>query len=151
MGQKTKTITLCTIGFAKKSAEEFFSILKANGVKILIDIRLNNVSQLAGFTKKDDLKYFLKEICHIDYLYRPEFAPTKDILNGYKKKEISWPIYEKKYLDLLSQRQASEKIELDEFNMSCLLCSEPKADHCHRRLFAEYIRDTKENIIIKHL
>jgi uncharacterized protein (DUF488 family) len=142
---------LFTIGFTKKSAREFFTALKQNQVRKLIDVRLNNVSQLAGFTKKEDLKYFLNEICNIEYLHEPDFAPTKDLLDGYKKKEISWSIYEKKYLDLLSQRQVSTKIELDELNMSCLLCSEPKPDHCHRRLLAEYFRDAKNNIIIKHL
>lgn len=151
MCQNTKIITLYTIGFAKKSAEEFFTILKLKHIKALIDIRLNNVSQLSGFTKKKDLQYFLKEICNIEYVHRPDFAPSKDILDGYKKKEISWPVYEKKYLELLVQRQVLEEIGLDELNMSCLLCSEPKPDHCHRRLLAEYLKDAKNNIIIKHL
>ena len=149
--QNTKVITLYTIGFAKKSAEEFFAILKLKHIKALIDIRLNNVSQLAGFTKKKDLQYFLKEICNIEYVHRPDFAPSKDILDDYKKKMISWAEYEIKYLSLLSERQISTKIEPDQLNMSCLLCSEPKADKCHRRLLAEYLRDAKKNIIIKHL
>jgi uncharacterized protein (DUF488 family) len=144
-------VILFTIGFAGKNAREFFTALKQNQIRKLIDVRLNNVSQLAGFTKKKDLEYFLKEICNIEYLHEPDFAPTKDILDGYKKKEISWSIYEKKYLDLLSQRQVSTKIDLDGLNMVCLLCSEPRPDHCHRRLLAEYIRDAKSNIIIKHL
>lgn len=151
MCQNTKVITLYTIGFAKKSAEEFFAILKLKHIKALIDIRLNNVSQLAGFTKKKDLQYFLKEICNIEYVHRPDFAPSKDILDDYKKKMISWAEYEIKYLSLLSERQISTKIEPDQLNMSCLLCSEPKADKCHRRLLAEYLRDAKKNIIIKHL
>jgi uncharacterized protein (DUF488 family) len=142
---------LFTIGFAQRSAREFFTALKQNRVKKLIDVRLNNVSQLAGFTKKEDLGYFLREICNIEYSHEPDFAPTKDLLDDYRKKEISWLVYEKKYLDLLSQRQVSAKIELDELNMSCLLCSEPRPDHCHRRLLAEYLRDAKSNIIIKHL
>jgi len=144
-------ITLYTIGFAKKNAEQFFNLFKTNKVRTVIDVRLNNISQLAGFTKKDDLKYFLEEICSIDYLHRPDFAPTKDILKAYKKKEISWPIYEEKYLDLLTQRQVLQKTELEALDMSCLLCSEPRPDHCHRKLLAEYIRDMKGNIIIKHL
>jgi uncharacterized protein (DUF488 family) len=142
---------LFTIGFAQRSARGFFAALKQNRVKKLIDVRLNNVSQLAGFTKKEDLEYFLKEICNIEYSHEPDFAPTKDLLDGYRKKEISWSVYEKKYLELLSQRQASTKIELDELNMSCLLCSEPKPNHCHRRLLADYLREAKSNIIIKHL
>lgn len=144
-------IVIFTIGFTKKSAKEFFSTLKQNHVKRLIDIRLNNVSQMAGFTKKEDLKYFLKEICDIEYSHEPDFAPTKELLDGYRKKEILWPDYEKKYLELLSQRKVSEKLNLKELNMSCLLCSEPKPDHCHRRLLAEYIRRYFPNIEIQHL
>ena len=151
MCQNTKIITLYTIGFAKKSAEEFFTILKLKHIKTLIDIRLNNVSQLSGFTKKKDLQYFLKEICNIEYVHRPDFAPSKDILDDYKKKIISWAEYEIRYLSLLSERQASTKIRSGELDMSCLLCSEPKAEKCHRRLLAEYLRDAKKNIIIKHL
>ena len=142
---------LYTIGCAKKTAREFFTTLKQNQIRRLIDVRLNNISQLAGFTKKKDLEYFLKEICDITYLHKTDFAPTKDMLDGYKKKEISWQVYEEKYLDLLAQREVSEKIGHDELNMSCLLCSEPKPDHCHRRLLAEYLRDAKSNVIIKHL
>jgi uncharacterized protein (DUF488 family) len=142
---------LFTIGFAQRSAREFFTALKQNRVRKLIDVRLNNVSQLAGFTKKEDLEYFLKEICNIEYSHEPDFAPTKDLLDGYRKKEISWSVYEKKYLDLLSQRQVSTKIKLDELNMACLLCSEPKPDHCHRRLLADYLKDAKRDVIIKHL
>ena len=151
MDQNTKTITLYTIGFTKKNAEIFFSLLRDNNIKTLIDVRLNNVSQLAGFTKKNDLEYFLKEICDITYLHKPDFAPTKDILDGYKKKEISWQIYEEKYLDLLDQRQVSKKVKLDELDMSCLLCSESNSDHCHRRLLAEYLKDVKSNVTIRHL
>ena len=144
-------IIIFTIGFTKKNAKEFFNTLKQNHVKRLIDIRLNNVSQMAGFTKKEDLKYFLKEICDIEYSHEPDFAPTKELLDGYRKKEILWPDYEKKYLELLSARKVSEKLNLEELNMSCLLCSEPKPDHCHRRLLAEYIKDAKKDVIIKHL
>lgn len=140
-----------TLGFTKKNAKVFFSTLKQNNVKKLIDVRLNNISQMAGFTKKEDLKYFLKEICNIEYSHEPDFAPTKELLDGYRKKEILWPDYEKKYLDLLSHRHVLTKFSLEELDMSCLLCSEPKPDHCHRRLLAEYLKDSIGNIIIKHL
>lgn len=142
---------LFTIGFAKKNAQEFFETLKNNQIKTLIDVRLNNISQLAGFTKKNDLEYFLKELCDIEYFHRPVFAPTKEILDAYKKKDISWAEYENMYRDLLSERQVSKKIEPHELNMSCLLCSEPKADKCHRRLLAEYFKRSYGNLIIKHL
>lgn len=143
--------TLYTIGFAQKNAEDFFAVLRNNNIRKLIDIRLNNLSQLAGFTKKQDLEYFLKEICNIEYLHRPDFAPTKEILDDYKKKKISWLDYKQKYLKLLSQRDVKTKIEPKELDMSCLLCSEPKPAHCHRRLLAEYFENIYKGITIKHL
>ena len=143
--------TLHTIGFAKKSAREFFSILTGHGIKTIIDVRLNNVSQLAGFTKKKDLEYFLEKICDIGYYHRPEFAPTKEILDAYKKKEITWPEYESKYNSILSERQVDRQITTDMLNMACLLCSEPTAEKCHRRLLAEYFKGHCEDIIIKHI
>lgn len=154
MGQNTNPenrCTLHTIGFAKKSAREFFSILTEHGIKTLIDVRLNNVSQLAGFTKKKDLEYFLEKICGINYYHRPEFAPTKEILDAYKKKEITWPEYESKYNSILSERQVAKQITTDKLNMACLLCSEPTAEKCHRRLLAEYLKNHCEGIIIKHI
>jgi uncharacterized protein (DUF488 family) len=93
-----------TIGFAKKKAEEFFGALRRNGIKRLIDIRLNNTSQLAGFTKRDDLQFFLKEICGANYLHEPLLAPTPDILISYKRKKINWQEYEKRFLDLMAER-----------------------------------------------
>src|SRR3990172_5064694 len=104
----TKKITVFTIGFTKKNARTFFELLKQAGVKRLIDIRLNNESQLAGFTKKDDLEYFLKTIANIEYSHRPEFAPTKDILDGYKKKKITWADYEQRFQKLLKKHQVED-------------------------------------------
>jgi uncharacterized protein (DUF488 family) len=141
-----------TIGFAKKSAEAFFQALRRAGVKRLIDIRLNNTSQLAGFTKRDDLRFFLKEICGADYVHEPLLAPTPDILNSYKKKKISWQEYEKLFLDLLTERRIEEKIDRSLFNdPTMLLCSEAKADHCHRRLVLEYLQIKWGKIEALHL
>lgn len=92
-------IDIYTIGFTKKNAETFFGFLKRSQVKTLIDVRLNNVSQLAGFAKRDDLKFFLRELCGADYVHSPELAPTKDILNAYKKGDMPWEVYEEKFLD----------------------------------------------------
>lgn len=144
-------ITLYTIGFAKKNAKEFFSLLKTNNIKTLIDIRLNNVSQLAGFTKKNDLEYFLKEICNIDYIHRTDFAPTKDILDAYKKKEIKWAQYELEYKQILKQRGVEVKITSQDLDNACLLCSEATAEKCHRRLLSEYFKTFNQGILIKHL
>jgi uncharacterized protein (DUF488 family) len=144
-------IKLFTIGFTKKNAEAFFEKLKKIGVVKLIDIRLNNVSQLAGFTKKDDLKYFLKQILSCNYVHEPFFAPTKEILDAYKKKEISWPEYEKRFNDLLISRKSHALISFSELHMACLLCSEPTPDKCHRRLVAEFFKNNFKNIEIIHL
>ena len=141
-----------TIGFARKSAEQFFGALRNAGIKRLIDIRLNNTSQLAGFTKRDDLKYFLKELCGADYIHEPLLAPTSEILSSYKKKMISWEEYENLFLNLLADRKIEEKIDQNLFHgPAVLLCSESKADRCHRRLVAEYLRSKWGNFQIIHL
>ena len=146
-----KGITIYTIGFAKKSARDFFEILKKEGVKKLVDIRLNNVSQLAGFTKKNDLAYFLGEIAGIGYAHRPDLAPTKEILTEYKNKKMSWAEYEERFSKVMVERQIECLIKPSELDQTCLLCSEPKADKCHRRLVAEYLRDKWGNIEVRHL
>jgi len=131
-----------TIGFAKKKAEEFFGALRRNGIKRLIDIRLNNTSQLAGYTKRDDLRFFLKELCGAEYLHEPLLAPTPEILNSYKKKKIEWQDYEQRFLELMAQRKIEEKIDRSLFDSpTVLLCSETKAEHCHRRLVLEYLQN----------
>jgi len=144
-------ITLFTIGFAKKPARDFFEILKQAGVKKLVDIRLNNVSQLAGFTKKNDLAYFLREIAGIDYVHKPDLAPTKEILDGYKKKTLNWTGYEERFSKLMEGRQIENHVTPGEMDGACLLCSEPKADKCHRRLVAEYLRAKWGDVEIRHL
>ena len=98
------SVIMYTIGFTQKNAKQFFELFKVNGVRLLIDIRLNNVSQLAGFAKRDDLKYFLSEICDCDYIHKPEWAPTKEILDQYKNKEINWDAYVEKFLPLIGKR-----------------------------------------------
>jgi len=143
-------MNLYTIGFSKKSAEEFFDILKSNKVIRLIDVRLNNNSQLAGFTNVKHLPYFL-QIHDIEYLYRPDFAPSKELLNGYKNKSISWTEYEIEYDKILIQRNIVEKIDWNIFRDAVLLCSELTPEKCHRRLLAEYLAKHSNEIKIKHL
>jgi len=143
-------MNLYTIGFSQKSAEEFFKILKSNNVIRLIDVRLNNKSQLAGFTNVKHLPYFLKIHC-IEYLYRPDFAPSKELLDGYKMKSISWSEYEIQYNKILIQRNVIEKLDWKIFYDAVLLCSEPTAEKCHRRLLGEYLAQNKGDIKIKHL
>jgi uncharacterized protein (DUF488 family) len=141
-----------TIGFTKKSAETFFTRLRNAGVKRLVDVRLNNVSQLAGFTKRDDLKYFTKAICGIEYVHIPELAPTSEILDPFKKlKNGDWPLYERQFLDLIRARRVEETISPDVLDGGCLLCSEETPHHCHRRLVAEYFKEKWEGVDIEHL
>ncbi len=142
---------LYTIGFTKKNAQAFFSKLKKAGVTKLIDIRLNNVSQLAGFAKRDDLSYFLRQICDCDYKHMPLFAPTKEILDAYKRKLIDWDEYVTLFNKLIRDRSIENKVSIEELNNACLLCSEPTPEMCHRRLVAEYLRDKIDGIEIKHL
>jgi uncharacterized protein (DUF488 family) len=140
-----------TIGFTKKTAEEFFTRLIRAGVKRVIDIRLNNISQLAGFAKRDDLCYFLRTIGGIDYLHRPDLAPTQQILDAFKKSKGIWSVYERDFLTLLSARGVEREITPDLLHGACLLCSEEKPVQCHRRLVAEYFRSKWGNVEILHL
>ena len=146
-----KQVDIFTIGFTKKNAEIFFTLLANSGVKRVIDTRLNNVSQLAGFTKKVDLEYFLKEIANIEYVHLLDLAPTKNILDDYKKKKIDWKTYEEEFLHLLAKRKIEEKLNPELFDKSCLLCSEAKPHYCHRRLVAEYLNSKWGNASICHL
>lgn len=140
-----------TIGFTKKSAKEFFEILKTNNIEQIIDIRLNNTSQLAGFTKKDNLEYFLKELCSIDYCHFIFLAPTKEIRDRYIKSK-DWDVYVKEYIELLDNRKVLDKLDKLYFKRkSCFLCSEASADHCHRRLLVEYLKDHWDYVEIVHL
>lgn len=141
---------LYTIGSSQKSAQEFFTTLKSNNVIRLIDIRLNNKSQLAGFTNVKHLPYFLR-IHGIEYLYRSDFAPSKELLKGYKDKSVSWQEYESEYVRIMDQRVITDRIDWNIFEDSALLCSEPTAEQCHRRLLAEYLAQKNSDIRIRHL
>ena len=143
--------TVYTIGFTKKSAAEFFGLLRRSGTKRVVDVRLNNVSQLAGFSKRDDLEYFLKEIVGIDYIHQPLLAPTADILDAYKKHKGDWSIYEPAFLDLMRRREIEKRIDPATIKGGCLLCSEDKPHHCHRRLVVEYLRSKWGDLDIRHL
>jgi uncharacterized protein (DUF488 family) len=141
-----------TIGFTKRTASEFFGALKRAGIKCLLDVRLNNVSQLAGFTKRDDLPFFLKEICGAEYVHQPLLAPTQDMLDAYKKRKGSWQEYENHFLALMKERKIEDRIDRSIFSApTALLCSETSADHCHRRLVLEYLEQEWGNLKIVHL
>ena len=144
-------ITLFTMGFGKKNAHDFFEALRDASVRIVVDVRLNNVSQLAGFTKRDDLRYFLREIGGIGYEHKEELAPTKDILDGYRKGQLDWDEYTRRFCELMRDRRIEETITPEELDRACLLCSEPHAEKCHRRLVAEYLKEHWLDVSIHHL
>jgi uncharacterized protein (DUF488 family) len=139
-----------TIGFTKTTAENFFSRLKNSGARKILDVRLNNVSQLSGFAKRDDLKYFAKTIAGMDYSHVPKLAPTKEILDTYKKHKGPWSEYEERFNDLMAKRKIEEINEAD-MDGGCLLCSEDKPHNCHRRLVAEYLKRKWGDVDIIHL
>lgn len=140
-----------TIGFTKTSAEDFFKRLNDAGVVRLIDVRLNNVSQLSGFAKRDDLRYFLRSICQADYVHAPELAPTQELLDDYKKQKGSWAEYEQRFLGLMRRRHIESTVSPALLDQACLLCSEQRPHECHRRLVAEYLKDRWGEIDIIHL
>ena len=116
-----------------------------------MDVRLNNVSQLAGFAKKDDLAFFLKEVAGMEYVHVPELAPTQEMLNAYKKEKGDWQLYEQRFLGLMRERKIEEKLPRSIFEGGCLLCSEDKPHQCHRRLVAEYLQQHWGDVDVKHL
>ena len=150
-------MTLFTIGFTKKTAEQFFETLKRNKIDLLVDIRLSNKSQLAGFTKGEDLKYFLREICHCEYEHNIALAPTKEILENYKKNVITWAEYEEQFAALMSQPARLQQIQrfptrFEKYENICLLCSEPTPEQCHRRLIAEMIEAASDHHVpVRHI
>jgi uncharacterized protein (DUF488 family) len=141
-----------SIGFTQKSASEFFETLKAHGIERLLDVRLNNTSQLAGFAKQADLVYFLREICGAAYEHEPLLAPTQVMLDTYKKKKGDWNVYTEDYLGLIRLRRVESALSRESFEKkTVLLCSEATAEHCHRRLALEYLRSHWGDIVIRHL
>ncbi len=143
--------TLFTIGFTGHSAEEFFGKLQRAGVKTLVDVRLNNVSQLAGFAKQKDLRYFLKVIAEIEYVHEKTLAPTKEILDAYKKGDIDWTDYERRFNQLLVERRPELQLAPEQLDRGCLLCSEYDHTHCHRRLVTEHLERAWPGIEVVHL
>jgi len=145
-------VKLFTIGFTKNSAESFFTKLQRAEVRRLVDVRLNNVSQLAGFAKRDDLKYFVRVICDVDYVHIPELAPTQEMIDAYKKhRAADWSWYEREFLGLMRTRRVESTVSRELLDRGCLLCSEDKPEHCHRRLVAEYLKQEWGDLEIEHI
>ena len=147
-----KQANVSTIGFTKTTAEHFFERLQKAGVKKLIDVRLNNRSQLAGFAKAADLAYFLKTIAGIQYQHQPLLAPTDLMLSAYKKEKGDWGVYEGRFLDLMKEREIESRYKAEMFEDACLLCSEDKPHHCHRRLVCDYLnKHWRGGLNVRHL
>lgn len=142
-----------TIGFTQKTAEDFFTSLKNNNIEIILDIRLNNTSQLAAFSKYPDIKYFLREICNIEYIHDVLFSPDENTLKRYKSKEICWELYAKEFEETMIKRNINDHITKNySLNKNiCLLCSEPKPEHCHRSLVAKKFIQCFDNSTIINL
>jgi uncharacterized protein (DUF488 family) len=143
---------LMTIGFTKTTAEHFFGRLLAAEVRSVVDVRLNNTSQLAGFAKESDLRYFLRAIGEIGYLHLPELAPTQDMIDAYRKEKGDWSQFATRFLALMEARKVESRIDPAVLADGCLLCSEDKPHHCHRRLVAEYLQQKwSVPVEIRHL
>jgi uncharacterized protein (DUF488 family) len=147
----SSAIPVFSIGFTKKNAAQFFESLRAAGVAQIIDVRLNKSSQLAGFSKAEDLKYFLRTILNVDYLDAPLLAPTQEMLDSYRKKQASWDDYQKAFLRLMQEREIEKRIDPATLAGGCLLCSEDQPHRCHRRLVLDYLNERWGNLLIRHL
>ncbi len=141
-----------TIGFTKRTAESFFEALRTHQIRRVVDVRLNNVSQLAGFTKRDDLRYFLDRLLGVEYRHEPTLTPTPELLGGYRRRAISWADYEAAFRALLEERSVAGRLDPEMFSIrAALLCSERTADRCHRRLVAEYLAGSWGDVKVVHL
>lgn len=151
MRMSNETIMIYTIGYARKDAETFFCRLEDSGVRRVVDVRLRNTSHLAGFTKRDDLQFFLRRIGDIGYVHLPELAPTAALLDDYQKGEIDWPTYERRFNEIITERRIENIVTPEGLKDACLLCSEPEPDKCHRRLVAEYLQRMWGDVRIEHI
>lgn len=147
-----KQVDIYTIGFTKKGAESFFHLLRDANIMRLIDTRINNRSQLSGFAKRDDLKFFLDELLDADYVYNASLAPTKELLDEWRDDDITWNRYEDRFEQLMAEREIEKNLDQSQFDEpTVLLCSEDKPDYCHRRLIVEYLDEKWGNVNGIHL
>ena len=146
-------MTLFTIGFTQSTAEDFFGRLEGAGVRRLIDVRLSNTSQLAGFAKTPDLAFFARRVAGLDYVHAPDLAPDEALFDAFKKKKsLSWADFSRRFLDLMADRHVEREYDPGLFEAGCLLCSEHEAHHCHRALVAGYLTDAwGGGLTVRHL
>jgi uncharacterized protein (DUF488 family) len=144
-------LRIFTIGFTRTSAERFFTRLTASGARTLVDVRLNNVSQLAGFAKRGDIEWFARALAGMGYAHRPDLAPTAPMLYAYRTGSWDWPTYERRFLELMASRRVEDHVPRELLDGACLLCSEPTHERCHRRLVAQYFGQRWRDVEIVHL
>ncbi len=140
-----------TIGFTKKTAAQFFALLDRPDLRRVVDVRLNNHSQLAGFTKSDDLRFFLDRLLNKGYVHLPELAPTPDMLKKYRDGQHDWAGYERDFLALLEERHVQRSVPEAILDGGCLLCSEALPERCHRRLVTDYLASRWPAVQVVHL
>jgi len=144
-------LNLYTIGFTGKSAEQFFTLVSETKASRLIDIRINRTSQLAGFAKEQDLKFFIPQLTNMEYVVREELAPTKDLLASYRRQDIAWEQFAERYEQLLRERLLQNALSLEDFSNSILLCSEKEPEKCHRTLLANILIEQFPSLEIVNL
>jgi uncharacterized protein (DUF488 family) len=133
-------LEIYTIGSTQSTAEHFFGRLSEAGVERVVDVRLSNSSQLAGFAKAQDLQYFLRRLIDVDYVYEPLLAPTQEIRDAYRKQKGSWEEYADSFMALMKERSIENRLDPRAFETpTALLCSEASADRCHRSLVVAYL------------
>ena len=147
-----RDVEIYTIGFTQTSAERFFGRLADAGVARVLDVRLSNSSQLAGFAKAQDLPFFLRELVGAEYRHEPQLAPTQSLFDDFKKRKGSWTLFEERFMALMGERQIETLLSPQEFELrTALLCSEATAEHCHRRLVCEYLARSWPDVHAVHL
>lgn len=152
MKSSKSAVQVASIGFTGKSAQKFFSLLKDAHVRTVLDIRLNNTSQLAGFAKKQDLPFFLEQLCNAAYVEIPELAPEPELLKRYQGKQLSWENFREEYFDLIARRRVESNLDIALFDSGCLLCSEHLPHHCHRMFALEYLNQQwNSRLSVTHL
>lgn len=145
-------VEITTIGFTQTTAANFFDRIKRAGTNLVIDVRLHNTSQLAGFAKADDLAFFLKTISGVRYVHQPLLAPTDEMLQAFKREKGDWSLYQSRFLGLMAERRIEQRMKPEDFVGACLLCSEATPHHCHRRLVCEYLNDKWDGVLsVRHL
>jgi uncharacterized protein (DUF488 family) len=146
-------VEIFTIGFTRKSAERFFGLLREHGIQRVVDVRVSNTSQLAGYAKRDDLAYFLQELCHAEYVHEPLLTPPLDLMHAYRHREMTWDQYADAYVNLIAGRHIEDALDRGAFETkrTVLLCAEPTVERCHRRLVVEYLDRTWSGVNVTHL